>query len=342
MKPRVLIIDDSASSRAALASLLEAHGCDVIGRAMDGGHGLSAVMELAPDVVTLDLEMPRIDGYTFLRILAQQKPTPVIVVTSDARPESALQALELGARDFVVKPSGGPRELQRLGEMMALKIHALAEESHRVRDVPERAHVTIPPRCHLIVIGASTGGPRALRDIVGAIPRGAGVPVVIAQHMPPRFTAAFADRLCRQTGHDVREAVDGESLIDGVVRVIPGGRHGSICRRDRALTLSLDVPTADERHVPSVDRLLTSAAQALSDEVLGVVLTGMGRDGALGAAALAHAGATLWVESSATAVVDGMPVAAARAHGAAKALPVDELARLVGRVVARSGPLDET
>jgi two-component system chemotaxis response regulator CheB len=336
MKPRVLIIDDSATSRAALASVLEQHGCEVIGRAMDGGHGLRAVMERSPDVITLDLEMPRIDGFTFLRILAQQKPTAVIVLTSDARPESALQALELGARDFVVKPKGGPHELAHVGATMAAKIHALAGETHRVRSIPKPTEVVLPARCRLVVIGASTGGPRALRDIVGALQAPSGLPVVIAQHMPPRFTAAFAERLARQTRIDVREALDGELLGDGAVRVIPGGRHGSVVAQSGGrLALTLALPSDEERNVPSVDRLFSSAAKELRDAVLGVVLTGMGRDGALGAASLAQAQAQLWVESSSTAIVDGMPVAAARGHGAAIALPIDELARHIARVVSR-------
>jgi len=333
MKPRVLIIDDSAASRAQLATLLEERGCEVVGRAMDGGHGLRAVMELAPDVVTVDLEMPRIDGFTFLRILAQQRPTAVVVVTSDARPESALLALDLGARDFVVKPAGGPASLASLGEALAQKVHALAGEAARPREMPAEQVVEIPDAISLVVIGASTGGPRALRDVVGAFPSVVRVPVVVAQHMPPRFTTAFAARLARHTGHDVREARDGELLAPGAIRVVPGGLHGTVRRSDDQLAIALTAPTSSERHVPSVDRLLSSAA-TLRAGVLGVVLTGMGKDGAVGAAAFAEAGLPLWVESPSTAVIDGMPVAAERAHGRAIALPLDELARHLARVVA--------
>lgn len=333
MSPRVLIIDDSAASRAQLATLLEARGCEVVGRAMDGGHGLRAVMELAPDVVTVDLEMPRIDGFTFLRILGQQRPTAVVVVTSDARPESALLALDLGARDFVVKPSGGPASLATLGDALAQKVHALAGEAARPREMPPTRDVEVPDGVSLVVIGASTGGPRALRDVVGAFPASLRMPVVIAQHMPPRFTSAFAARLARHTGHDVREAEDGERLVAGAIRLIPGGKHGTVRRGASSIEVALHDPSSTERHVPSVDRLFSSAA-ALRSGVLGVVLTGMGKDGAVGAAALAEADLPLWVESPSTAVIDGMPVAAERAHGRAIALPLDEIARHLARVVA--------
>lgn len=341
-RPRVVVVDDSAPSRAALAEALEEGGCEVVGRAMDGGMALRMVLELKPDVVTCDLEMPRMDGFTFIRVITHKSPVPIIVVTSDSRPEAALQALDLGARDFVVKPGTRPAELRQLGATLVGKVRALASE--RIRSVTWTSPVELPriPPRELVVIGASTGGPSALRDLLVPLAQGpAGqspfVPVVIVQHMPPRFTAAFADRLRRATGLDVQEARDRELLAPGMVRVAPGGFNVEIARAGKTFITRIHEASPEDRHVPSVDRLLKSAAAAVGDRVLGIVLTGMGKDGADGAAALAAVGAPLWAESRATAVIDGMPAAAARAHGNATRLPLDELALLFSRVVRMTG-----
>jgi two-component system chemotaxis response regulator CheB len=332
--PRVVVVDDSASSRAAIAEMLEDGGCDVVGRAMDGGMALKLCLELEPDVVTCDLEMPRMDGFTFIRVLSQRMSTPVIVVTSDARPEAALQALDLGARDFVVKPGRGARDLKKLARSLVGKVRGLAAESAKKPTWTPPADVPQVAARELVVIGASTGGPSALRDVLGSLTPGRFAPVLIAQHMPERFTAAFAARLSKATGLDVAEATDGELVVPGRVRLAAGGTHMEV-RRSRSGELVLRVLTPDEedRHAPSVDRLFRSAAEAVGTGLLGVVLTGMGRDGADGARELGEVGAPLWAESRATAVIHGMPKAAARAHGAALQLPLDELASLFGRVV---------
>lgn len=333
-RPRVVVVDDSAPSRAALAEALEDGGCEVVGRAMDGGMALRMVLELEPDVVTCDLEMPRMDGFTFIRVISHKSAVPVIVVTSDARPEAALQALDLGARDFVVKPGTRPGALRSLGPSLVAKVRALASE--RVRRVTWTPPAEVPDVSarELVVIGASTGGPSALRDLLSALPRAPLAPVVIAQHMPERFTAAFAERLTRATGLDVAEARDGEALTPGVVRVAPGGKNTEVSRVGAGLIARVLEPAADDRYLPSVDRLFASAAGAVGSRALGVVLTGMGKDGERGAAALRDVDAPLWAESRATAVIDGMPAAAARAHGRATRLPLDELAALFARVVS--------
>ena len=333
-RPRVVVVDDSASLRGALTEALEAGGCDVVGRAMDGGMALRLVLELDPDVITCDLEMPRMDGFTFLRIISQQKPTPVIVVTSDVRPEAALQALDLGARDFVVKPGGTARDLNALGPTLVAKVHALAAEKCRAltwAPVPEVEPVS---ECDLVVVGASTGGPSALRDLLMGVPAGFRCPILLAQHMPARFTTAFANRLRRVTGLDVAEARTGEFLRPGIVRLAPGGHHLEVVREGTSLSLRVGPPIAGDRYVPSVDRLFESAARAMGRRLLGVVLTGMGRDGAEGARVLAAHGAPLWTESGATAVIEGMPSAAAEAHGKATRLPLDDLASILARVVS--------
>lgn len=334
-RPRVVVVDDSASLRGALTEVLEAGGCEVVGRAMDGGMALRLVLDHEPDVVTCDLEMPRMDGFTFLRILAHQKPIPVIVVTSDTRPEAALQALDLGARDFVVKPGPGVRDVSALGPSLVAKVHALAAEKRRRRPTwtPTPEVEPLADR-ELVVVGASTGGPSALRDLLMEVPQGFRCPILIVQHMPPRFTTAFAARLRRVTGLDVAEATPGEPLGPGVVRLAPGGSHLEVRRDQGHLVVDIVPPIPSDRYVPSVDRLFESAAAVVGRHLLGVVLTGMGRDGASGARALADQGAPLWAESAATAVIDGMPAAAAEAHGHAARLPLDDLAALFVRVVA--------
>jgi len=329
-RPRVLVVDDSAASRAVIAEALEAGGCEVVGRAMDGGMALRMVADLKPDVITCDLEMPRLDGFTFLRMVAKNFPTPVVVVTSDTRPEAALQALELGARDFVVKPGSTPSQMRKLGPALTIRVFALVQEQNLdVKWSPTTDNTPLPEGVRLVAIGASTGGPRALRDVLSNVPGAFQPPIVIAQHMPQRFTAAFADRLRRHTGHDVAEARHGEVLRPGVIRVGPGGFHMRVNLTGAGFVVDLEEANTQERHVPSVDFLLESSALAAQQSLLAVVLTGMGRDGAEGAKTVAQVGAPLWTESAATAVIEGMPSAAAANHPTAKRLPLDELSGLL-------------
>ena len=332
-RPRVLVVDDSAPLRGAISEFLEAGGCDVVGRAMDGAVALRMVEEQNPDVITCDLEMPRMDGFTFLRILAKVRAIPVIVITSDARPEAALLALELGARDFVVKP-GRAQDMHRLQQQLITRIRGLVLPLRRAAPTWQSGPMPpMPSRRSLVVIGASTGGPKALRDIFGQVKSPPKQPVLIAQHMPPRFTEAFADRLRKASGLDVREAVQGELIQPGQVRVAPGGRHlrveGFV---GDAVKVGIVEPQPSDRWVPSVDMLLQTAAAYARDKLLGVVLTGMGKDGMEGAKALKDANAPLWAESALTAAIDGMPAAAAAAHGSAHRIALDELAVQLSRV----------
>jgi two-component system, chemotaxis family, protein-glutamate methylesterase/glutaminase len=335
--PRVLVVDDSAPLRAAIAETLEEGGCTVVGRAMDGSMALRLVMDEDPDVITLDLEMPRMDGFTFLRILQKTKNTPVIVITSDARPEAALMALELGARDFVVKPPR-PSEIKHMKAQLLARVRTLAALRGRVpQSWAAPPDVQVPSATSLVVIGCSTGGPRALRDLLSRLRPPLRAPILIGQHMPPRFTEAFAERLRKATGLDVAEGRDGEMLKNGAVRIAPGGRHLFVEATSGGFRLSVVEPQNADRWVPSVDLLFESAARAAGSRALGLVLTGMGRDGTEGARALRTAGAPLWTESPLTAAVDGMPAAAARAHGMADRIPIDELALLLARALEGGG-----
>ena len=335
--PRVLIVDDSAPLRAAIAESLEEGGCQIVGRAMDGSMALRMVVDEDPDVITLDLEMPRMDGFTFLRILQKTRNTPVIVITSDARPESALLALELGARDFVVKP---PRPIDIKGMKQQLLTRVRVLSSLRLRVPPTWSpppEVRMPVATSLVVIGCSTGGPRALRDMLSRLRMPLAAPILVAQHMPPRFTAAFAERLAKTTMLDVAEGKDGEVVHPGQVRIAPGGCHmhvdGVAPGGPNRFTLRLTEMQTADRWVPSVDYLLESAAKAAGNKLLALVLTGMGRDGVDGARAVRSVGAPMWTESSLTAAIDGMPQAAAQAHGAADRIPLDEMASLLAKAL---------
>lgn len=331
-RPRVLVVDDSAMSRTALTEALTAGGCDVVGAAADGGQAIRMVLERNPDVVTCDLEMPKMDGYTFLRIVTQQRAVPVIVVTSNARPEAAIQALELGARDFVVKPAGGEALVADIGAQLVARIMALADPGKREPTWSAAEEVGTIHGLRAVVIGASTGGPRALRDVLSRLDGPPRVPILIAQHMPPKFTTAFADRLARISGLDVAEARSGERVEAGKIRVAPGSAHLEVWSDGEAERIRLMSPTPGDRHVPSVNALFASAARVYKDQVLGIVLTGMGRDGSEGAAKMADMGCPMWVESPDTAVIDGMPNAAGAAHGAATSLSIDRIAGLLSEV----------
>jgi two-component system chemotaxis response regulator CheB len=334
--PRVLVVDDSAPLRAAIAETLEEGGCAVVGRAMDGGMALQLVMEEDPDVITLDLEMPRMDGFTFLRILQKTRNTPVIIITSDARPEAALMALELGARDFVVKPARAV-DIKSMKAQILARVRTLAALRGRVPTTWGTAQdVAVPAATSLVTIGCSTGGPKALRDMLSRLRPPLKAPILVAQHMPPRFTEAFAERLKKATGLDVREAVDQEVVKPGDVRIAPGGRHLVVDRIEGSGTsfrLRVGEPSSVDRWVPSVDLLFESAARAAGSRLLALVLTGMGKDGTEGAKAVRSVGAPMWTESSLTAAIDGMPTAAARAHGLAARVPLDELALLLAKAL---------
>jgi two-component system chemotaxis response regulator CheB len=336
--PRVLVVDDSAPSRAAIADVLEQGGCDVVGRAMDGSVALRLLEESDPDVITCDLEMPRMDGFTFLRILQKTRATPVIVITSDARPEAAIMALELGARDFVVKPSR-PGDMRHLAANLVTRVKALTLARRRSNPPwASAADVTLDDNVRAVIIGASTGGPRAIRDIIGRLRGPPRLPMLVVQHMPPRFTEAFADRLRKTSGYDIREAQDGETVGPGQVRVAPGGKHLVVVEQlGDAIRVGLKDPVPADRWVPSVDIAFASAVQAMGSAVLGIVLTGMGKDGGDGARVLASVGAPLWTESPLTAAIDGMPLAAAAAHGSAQRLALDQLAATLARALDNEG-----
>jgi two-component system chemotaxis response regulator CheB len=347
----VLVVDDSAASRDELVRILEdAPGLQVVGVARDGEEALADALRLGPDVVLLDLHMPRMDGFTFLRLLMAARPTPVIVVSAASAKSDVFKCLELGALDFVAKPDRGGalaalREslLEKCATVRSLRLENLASPLELPRLTPAPARPLLePPR--VAVVGASTGGPQALQRLLSAFPHDLPLGVLVAQHMPERFTRAFAERLGRASRFGVAEAADGDLVAAGRVLVAPGGCHLEV-RRDRgaggalrAAVLPADARDgAGRRHVPSVDRLFASAARALGARVCGVVLTGMGSDGVAGVAAIKAAGGLTLAESEDTAVVYGMPRSAAASGAVDEVLGIPALAARLERF-ARDTP----
>lgn len=308
---RVLVIDDSPGNRRTITELLESEeGVAVVGRASDGEEGLKRAVELRPDAITLDLEMPRLDGFAFLRLLMARVPTPVIVISSYAHKSDVFKALELGAFDFIPKPQRPvPVEIDRFRRDLLEKVRAvrlIRSDSWATPqgEVPSRKG----DRLLIAAVGASTGGPPAVQRIVESLAPDLRLCLLVCQHMPARFTQAFAERLDRMTGLHVSEAQDGDVPAAGRVFIAAGGRQLLLQKgANGELSLRITAPQPQDRHTPSIDRLFESVAAALGPRSLGVVLTGMGADGAEGARAIARVGGRVWAESDRTAVIFGMP-----------------------------------
>ncbi len=336
MKPQrpitVLIVDDSAATRRALSKLLEtAPGLEVVGRAVDGEDGLKKALQLKPDVITLDLEMPKMDGYAFLRLLMARQPTPVIVVSSYGHRSDVFKALQLGAFDFVARPTEDDDAsfASVRGELIEkLRAAPFMRREDKTPPPAPKQKALAPPQvetARLVLVGASTGGPPAVQKVLEAL-IGLPVCVVVAQHMPARFTQAFAERLDQSLGFRVSEAKTGDPILPGRVYVAPGGEQLELERRaGGGLALVVKMSSQNDAHAPSVDRLFTSAAKVAPAGTRAVVLTGMGADGAKGALALKKAGVEVWAEAESTAIVFGMPEAAIKAGAVAKVLPLEQL-----------------
>lgn len=341
---RVLVVDDSVFNRRSIGDILaQSSEIEVVGKAADGEEALRLVANLKPDCITLDLEMPRMDGFTFLRILMTKMPTPVVVVSSYSQKENVFKALELGALDFLAKPErfsdpdlGGIRE-QLVGKVLLARGVRLGVPPPRRPDVApvplelRPARQPVPPKT-VIAVAASTGGPSALMEIFTRFPANYRNAIVIAQHMPDKFTRTFADRLSRRGALSVSEAQDQDVVSEGIGFVCPG-RHCMELEVSSRGTMKLRVtqPGERDRYVPSADRLLSSVAP-LGRRAVGVILTGMGDDGVEGARRIVDAGGMVIAESEESAVVYGMPGAVVRAGVASQSLPLAEIGDLLARL----------
>lgn len=318
---RVLVVDDSAYNRRTIIKMLESiPGVEVVGYACDGEEALRKVFDLSPDLVTLDLEMPRMDGFTFLRIVMNSKPTPVIVVSARSEDQNVFRALDFGAVEFVAKPSARiSPELFDIRDDLVRKVREIAHTD--MKKILRRAAAASPavsltkPQAGgrskqtqmQVVIAASTGGPPALQTIFSAIREPLPIGFAIAQHMPPGFTRAFAERLGKASALEIREAATGDIMTPGLVLVAPGGKNLTFRRRGGEVLVDVIPPDGLQRYVPSADILFESAAETFGDKLVGVVLTGMGNDGARGVLSIKQNGGSIIAESEESSVVFGMP-----------------------------------
>jgi two-component system chemotaxis response regulator CheB len=353
---RVMVVDDSVVVRKMVSEALSAEpDIQVVGTAVNGRAALTKLEQLTPDLITMDLRMPEVDGLQAVRaIRLRHRSLPIIMLCShtDGGAAAAFEALSAGADDYVPKPSGvysAAAAMADLREGLVPRIRALTGRGPRlsgpqrppvpvaapVRRMPtEPAVVRRVPRA--LVIASSTGGPEALSTVLPALPASLPVPVLVVQHMPPLFTRQFAARLDRLSALDVAEAHDGGPLEPGTVRLAPGDRHLTVHGGGGVRRLALDDGPPENFCRPSADRLFRSAASAFGGAVLAVVLTGMGSDGRAGAAQIRAAGGTVLAQDRATSVVWGMPAAVVEAGLADEVVPLDEMAETICRRLAGS------
>jgi two-component system, chemotaxis family, protein-glutamate methylesterase/glutaminase len=337
---RTLIVDDSATMRKLIAAALSADPeIEVVGEAADPLQARDAIKALSPDVITLDVEMPNMNGLDFLERLMRLRPMPVVMVSTltTRGAEATLAALELGAVDCVAKPSGcTPRAFDVLAE----KVRAAAGARVRPRSAPAgpcEPDAAFAPENRVVAIGSSTGGVEALLTLVERLPANCA-PTVITQHMPATFTKSFAERLNRSCAADVREARDGDPLAPGKVFLAPGG--DSHLEIDGVTHLRCRVRPGPpvSGHCPSVDQLFESVARVAKARSLGVILTGMGRDGAKGLLAIREAGGRTLGQNEATSVVYGMPKAAFELGAVERQLPLEKIGPAIRQLTNREGP----
>lgn len=340
-KIRVLVVDDSALMRGLLSQLIgSAPDLEVVGAAPDAATAREMIKSLNPDVLTLDVQMPRMDGLEFLERLMRLRPMPVVMVSSHtgAGSETTLKALELGAIDFIGKPrSDCGRSMDNYAEELVEKIRAA--KAARLRRPMTAASPLKPvamPRSgpstsgRIIFVGASTGGTEAIKDFLLGIPADCP-PILIVQHMPVAFTASFARRLDGLCAPRVIESQGNEKVEPGTVYIAPGHSHLQIKRSSTGYVTELMASEPVNRHRPSVDVLFDSAASVVGKKAVGVILTGMGKDGAQGLLRMRQAGARTFGQDEASCVVYGMPREAYLIGGVEEQYALDEIAR---RVVA--------
>ena len=338
-KARVLVVDDSAFARKVIREVLSDHpAIEVVGIARDGLDALEKIAELAPDVVTLDLVMPELDGLGVLRALAERPAPPrvVIVTMTDEDSDLGVAARRSGAFDVVHKPTAiATDRLYELGEELRSKVLAAAASStgHVAPPSTDDARFTSSGQiaADLVVIGASTGGPAAITRLLSALPATFPVPIAVVLHMPPGYTAALAKRLDGDCQLDVFEAREDLPLIAGRVAVARGGMHLKLARDATGYRTQLDILPLDTLHRPSVDVLFASAAAVSLGPVLGVVLTGMGNDGTVGARAIRERGGSILTESESSCVVYGMPRSVVEAGLSDQQAPLESIASLLVR-----------
>jgi two-component system chemotaxis response regulator CheB len=336
---RVLVVDDSPLNRDEMVSSLASAGdTEVVGLAGNGSEALKLAPSLKPDLITLDLEMPKMDGFSFLRIVQSIWPCPVIVISGNAADKNVFRALELGAVDFVAKPQTSAERLSVLPNVLREKLEAVraltpgiwsrpptfAESRHLTPVTPNKVVGTTPK--YFIAMAASTGGPTAVTKVLSRLKADPRIAVVVAQHMPDTFTRTFAERLNRHSALEISEAKANVPILGASALICPGRRCLEVQFDGNRFMTDVRFPSPNDRYVPSADRLFASLANVAGRNTIGVVLTGMGDDGTEGAKALVRRGGTVIAESEDTAVVYGMPQAVVRAGVVRRSLALDDIA----------------
>ncbi|MFZ3063800.1 MAG: chemotaxis response regulator protein-glutamate methylesterase [Nitrospirota bacterium] len=351
-KIRVLVVDDSAFNRQSIAAMLQSSpNIEVVDAVADGREAIKSVSIHKPDVITLDLEMPNMDGFTFLRWLMANNPIPVIVISSQSDTKSVFTALDLGAVDFLAKPSKKiSNELQNIKndllkkveiiaelpiEKIMARVKIIAEEKKpdvRVREEKTAQMVVESSNIDLVAIGSSTGGPPALQSIITVLPEKFPVAIAISQHMPSGFTRYFAERMDKNSKVEVKEAEEGDSVNKGRVLISPGGYHMTFKRKGDSIKVNLKKRSVSDLYTPSVDVMMASASEVFGNRVLGVILTGMGNDGKIGMREIKNKKGQTIAESEETAVVFGMPGEAIKDGSIDIILPLPKIA---GEIIRR-------
>jgi two-component system chemotaxis response regulator CheB len=354
-KIKIVVVDDSAYSRRSITRMLEGiDSVEVVGYAINGEEGIQKVIALKPDLVTLDLEMPKMDGFTLLRILTTRFSIPVIIISALSGADKVFKALELGALDFVAKPSGSASvDLLTIKEDLHKKIlqvlsfksagqgraFPMGMPSERtVSDLTASGRagvgVGILHPIDLVAIGTSTGGPPALQHIFSTFEQKYPFAIVVSQHMPAGFTKAFADRLNRSSHFDIKEAEDGDLVLPGRALIAPGGRNMIFEVCGGQVTARIVAPSDSDRYIPSVDVMLESCASIYRKKVAAIILTGMGNDGSKGVRAIKDQGGLVIAESETSAIVYGMPREAVATGVVDCSVPLD---KVVAEIINRAG-----
>jgi two-component system chemotaxis response regulator CheB len=334
---RVLVIDDSAFSRVSIGKMLEKDPrIKIVGYAVNGEEGLRKLIDLKPDVVTLDLEMPLMGGFGLLRLIMENQPVPVIVVSAQSERQDVFKALDLGAVDFIAKPARArSSDLYSIEQDLIQKVLLAAQLNiYKLKRRIEAESPTPPPvtglpqvrhRSAAVVIGASTGGPPALHHLFSSLKEKLPVPVAVAQHMPPGFTKSFAQRLNDCTLMEVKEAEDGDQMFPGRVLVCPGSRNMELQHFGGVIRARIVDPPREQIYTPSVDVLFRTAAYVYGSKALGVVLTGMGNDGSSGVREIANYGGRVLTEAEESCVIYGMPKEALLTGQVEKSVPLERM-----------------
>ncbi len=333
---RVLVVDDSALVRMAVSDILKNAGIEVE-TAKNGKEAIEKVMEFKPDVITLDLKMPIMDGLSALKVIMEKRPTPVIMLSSYTKEgaRETIEALKLGAVDFIPKPDGVLADYSTIADELIRKIHAVAENSpilirlqnlKKMRGEVVRGRWKKKSKDLCVLIGSSTGGPTALEMIIPRLPADLPAPVFVVQHMPPGFTSQLAERFDSISEIKVKEAENNERVKDGVVYIAPGGYHMKLRKALDVVRIKIVEGKPVNAVKPSVDVTAESVVEVYGGNVVGVILTGMGEDGAYGMKRIKDTGGYTIASSEDTCIVFGMPKAAIELGAVISVKPVYEIA----------------